>query len=92
MPCPRFALSIENLRTHKAPQILVRNGGPASFSPDGKSLAYVAENQLVLRVLANGTSTSIKTGKLVTDDEHSSGVAAALSHEPPVERAARQVT
>ena len=64
VPCPRFALSIENLRTHKAPQIIVKNGGPASFSPDGKRIAYVAENHLVLRVVANGTSTSIATGKL----------------------------
>ena len=64
VPCPRFALNVQDLRTHKAPQIIVRNGGPASFSPDGKRIAFVAENRLVLRVLANGTSTPIKTGKL----------------------------
>jgi Tol biopolymer transport system component len=63
VPCPRFALSIEDLRPHKAPRILLRNGGPASFSPDGKSLAFVAGNRLVLQDLANGTSKSIKTGK-----------------------------
>jgi Tol biopolymer transport system component len=63
VPCPRFALSIQDLRTHKAPRILVRNGGPASFSPDGKRLAFVARNRLVLQVLANGTSKSIKTGR-----------------------------
>jgi Tol biopolymer transport system component len=64
VPCPRFALSVQDLRTHKAPRIIVPNGGPASFSPDGKRLAFVAQNRLVLRTLANGTSTSIKTGKL----------------------------
>jgi Tol biopolymer transport system component len=63
VPCPRFALYIQDLRRHKAPRILVRNGGPASFSPDGKRLAFLAENRLVLRALANSTSTSIKTGK-----------------------------
>jgi Tol biopolymer transport system component len=63
VPCPRFALYIQDLRTHTAPRILVRNGGPASFSPDGKSLAFVARNRLVLQVLANGTSKSLKTGK-----------------------------
>ncbi|HEY1480243.1 MAG TPA: hypothetical protein VGF46_09445 [Gaiellales bacterium] len=63
VPCPTFALFIQNLRTHKPPRILVLNGGPASFSPDGKRLAFVAKNRIVLRVLAKGTSTSIKTGK-----------------------------
>ena len=62
VPCPRFALSIQHLRTHKAPRILVRNGGPASFSPDGKTLLYVAGKQLVLQGVASGTSTTIPTG------------------------------
>ena len=64
MPCPTFALYIQDLRTHKAPRVLVLNGGPASFSPDGKRLAFVAQNRLVLQSLANGTSKSIKTGKV----------------------------
>ena len=41
----------------------MRNGGPASFSPDGKRLAFVDENRLVLRVIATGKSKSLKTGK-----------------------------
>jgi Tol biopolymer transport system component len=64
VPCPTFALYIQDLRTHTAPRILVRNGGPASFSPDGKRLAFVAQNRLVLDVLATGKSKSFKTGKL----------------------------
>ena len=64
VPCPTFALYIQDLRTHKAPRVLVLNGGPASFSPDGKRLAFVAQNRLVLQSLANGTSKSIKTGKV----------------------------
>jgi Tol biopolymer transport system component len=64
VPCQRFALYIQDLRTHKAPRVLVLNGGPATFSPDGKSIAFVLRNRLVLRVLASGKSTSIKTGKL----------------------------
>jgi Tol biopolymer transport system component len=63
VPCPTFALYIQNLRTHKDPRVLVRDGGPASFSPDGKRLAFVAKDRLVVRVLAGGASTSIKTGK-----------------------------
>ena len=64
IPCPRFALYIEDLRKHKAPRMLARDAGPASFSPDGKRLAFVARNRIVLWVLANGTSRSIKTGKV----------------------------
>jgi Tol biopolymer transport system component len=63
VPCPTFALYIQDLRTHTAPRTLLLNGGPASLSPDGKRLAFVARDQLVLEVVANGTSTSIKTGK-----------------------------
>ena len=64
IPCPRFALYIEDLGKKKAPRILARDAGTASFSPDGKRLAFVARNQIVLRVIANGTSMSIKTGNV----------------------------
>jgi Tol biopolymer transport system component len=63
--CPRFALYIEDLRKHKGPRILARDAGPASFSNDGKRLAFVAKNRIVLWLLANGTSKSIKTGKVL---------------------------
>ncbi|HZS24948.1 MAG TPA: hypothetical protein VFA30_08165 [Gaiellaceae bacterium] len=65
VPCAVFGLYIQNLRAHKAPRILARDTGPATFSPDGKRLAYVASNhRIVLRVLANGKSTSVATGKI----------------------------
>jgi Tol biopolymer transport system component len=64
VPCATFALYIQDLRTRKEPRMLVRDGGPASFSPDGKRLAFVARDRLVLRVLANGTSKALKTGKV----------------------------
>jgi Tol biopolymer transport system component len=64
VPCQRFALDVQNLQSHKAPRVLVRNGGPASFSPNGKSLAFVVESHLVLQVLASGSSKAIKTGTL----------------------------
>jgi len=65
VPCAVFGLYIQNLRKHKAPRILVRNTGPASFSPDGKRLAFVVRNRIVLRLLANGKSTSVATGKVI---------------------------
>jgi Tol biopolymer transport system component len=65
VPCPRFALYIEDIRRHKAPRILVRDAGPASFSNDGKRVAFVARNRIVLQVLASGKSTTIKTGNVL---------------------------
>ena len=64
VPCPRFALYLEDIRRHKAPRILVRDAGPAAFSNDGKRVAFVARNRIVFWVLANGKSTSIKTGNV----------------------------
>jgi Tol biopolymer transport system component len=64
VPCPTFALYIQNLRTGKAPSLLVRNAGPASFSPDGKTLVFIARNRLILRPLAHGASKVLTTGKV----------------------------
>ena len=65
VPCAVFALYIEDLRKHKAPRILERDTGPATFSPDGKSLAYVAKNhRIVLRLIAKGTLKYVATGKI----------------------------
>jgi Tol biopolymer transport system component len=61
-PCQRFALYIENIRTHASPRKLTNDAGPAAFSPDGKTLAFVAQNALVLWPLAGGTSTTVATG------------------------------
>jgi Tol biopolymer transport system component len=64
MGCPRFALYIQDLRKHKAPRILARDAGPAGFSQDGKSVAFVAKNRIVLWRLENGKSTKVATGKV----------------------------
>ena len=64
-PCAVFALYIQDLRKHKAPRILARDTGPASFSPDGKRLAFVARNRIVLWLLKNGTSRSVATGNVL---------------------------
>jgi Tol biopolymer transport system component len=65
VPCEVFGLYLQDLRKHKMPRILERDTGPATFSPDGKSLAFVASNhRIVLRLLANGKSKSVPTGKV----------------------------
>jgi WD40-like Beta Propeller Repeat len=62
-PCPRFALYKENvLKKPKTPQRVVKDTGPATFSPSGTQLAFVANGGLVLWSLAAGTSTTIPTG------------------------------
>jgi dipeptidyl aminopeptidase/acylaminoacyl peptidase len=67
VPCAVFGLYVENLSKHQRPRILARNTGPATFSPDGKSLAFVAQNhRILLRVLATGKSKFIPTGKRIT--------------------------
>jgi len=64
LACPRFALYIQDLRKHKAPRMLARDAGPAGFSRDGKSVAFVAKNRIVFWRLDNGKSTRIATGKI----------------------------
>jgi Tol biopolymer transport system component len=61
-PCPRFALYKENILKTKKPQRVVKDAGPATFSPNGTQLAFVAGGGLVLWSLAGGTSTPITTG------------------------------
>jgi hypothetical protein len=62
-PCQRFALYKESILTKvKKPQRVVKDAGPATFSPNGTQLAFVAHGGLVLWSLAAGTSTTIPTG------------------------------
>jgi len=65
IPCAVFGLYVENLRKHTPPRILAPNTGPASFSPNGERLAYVARNRMVFRLLKSGKSTTVRTGKVV---------------------------
>jgi hypothetical protein len=63
-PCPRFALYKESiLKTKtKTPQRVVKDAGPATFSPGGTQLAFVANGGLVLWSLASATPTTLTTG------------------------------
>jgi Tol biopolymer transport system component len=63
IPCPRFALYVEDIKRKKEPRLLHRDAGPASFSHDGKRLAFVAKNRIVLWTLASGKSQTISTGR-----------------------------
>jgi Tol biopolymer transport system component len=62
-PCQRFALYIEDIRkSGSRPRLLLRDVGPASFSPDGQSIVFVAKGALVIWTLASGASRVISTG------------------------------
>jgi hypothetical protein len=65
-PCPRFALYKESLLTKtKRPQRVVKDVGPATFSPSGTQLAFVANGGVVLWSLATGMPTTITTGDAI---------------------------
>jgi Tol biopolymer transport system component len=61
-PCQRFALYKANTLKNKKPQRVMKDGGPATFSPNGSQLAFVSNNGLVIWTLASGKPTAISTG------------------------------
>jgi Tol biopolymer transport system component len=62
-PCQRFALYKQGLRPKGKPRLLVKNVGPATYSPDGKQLAFIARNtKLDLWTLATGASRRLALG------------------------------
>jgi hypothetical protein len=63
-PCPRFALYKESLLTKgKTPRLVIKDTGPATFSPNGRQLAFVAQNtKLQLWTLATSESKSLSIG------------------------------
>jgi dipeptidyl aminopeptidase/acylaminoacyl peptidase len=66
VPCPHFALYIiSDLRKHKAPRTLMKDAGPAAFSRDGKTVAFVARNRILIWDLKTGKSKAIKAGTVV---------------------------
>ena len=65
VPCPHFAVYIQDLRHRKAPRTLARDAGPASFSPGGTSVALVARNRLFFWRFKDGNWRSITTGTVL---------------------------
>jgi Tol biopolymer transport system component len=62
-PCQRFALYLESLTTKtKKPRLIVKDAGPATFSPDGRQLAYAAGGRLFVRSVASGSAHGLATG------------------------------
>jgi dipeptidyl aminopeptidase/acylaminoacyl peptidase len=61
-PCQRFALYKASLAKKHKLQRVVKDGGPATFSPNGQQLAFVANNGLVLWSLGKNKPTNVSTG------------------------------
>jgi Tol biopolymer transport system component len=61
-PCQRYGLFLSNLKgKQRKPRLIVKDAGPAIFSPDGTRIAYVAADALVLRSLNSGGTTAVST-------------------------------
>lgn len=62
-PCQRFGLFLESLLTKaKKPHIIVKDTGPAVFSPDGKQIVFAADGKLQIRTVASGATKAVATG------------------------------
>jgi len=66
--CPAFALYLFDATRGKTRK-LVNDTGPAGWSPDSKSVVYVAHGDLTLSVVASGKSTKIDTGTHVASGD-----------------------
>ena len=60
-PCPQFGLYLDRVG-HSRPRRIANDTGPAGWSPDGKTLAFVAHGRLILRAPDGGRRTTISTG------------------------------
>ena len=59
--CPAFALYIAAASTGR-PRRIANDTGPAGWSPDAKTLVFVARGTLTLAVVSSGKTTRIATG------------------------------
>jgi Tol biopolymer transport system component len=70
-PCPQYGLYLANVAKPHRPRRIVNDTGPAGWSPDGKSLVFVARGALTLWVVASGQRTAISTGPHVATGDAS---------------------
>lgn len=62
-PCQRFGLYIESLLTKaKKPHMVLKDAGPAAFSPDSEHVVFVADAKLEVRSVVSGATRVIRTG------------------------------
>jgi Tol biopolymer transport system component len=67
--CPQYALYLARVPAPHRPRRLVNDTGPAGWSPDGKTLAYVHLGALTFQTVATGATRTIETKPhIVTGD------------------------
>lgn len=59
--CPAYALYVAAASTGR-PRRIANDTGPAGWSPDGRTVVFVARGALTLAVVATGKTTGIATG------------------------------
>ncbi len=64
-PCPQFALYVASISRPHRPRKVVNDTGPAGWSPDGKTLLFVAKGALTLWNVNGSQGTPIGTGEHV---------------------------
>lgn len=67
-PCQRYGLFIEILTGKKTPRLIVKNAGPATFSPDGKQIVFASGGKLEIRSVSGGAPKTLSTGKAYPTD------------------------
>jgi len=60
-PCPQYALYLARVPAPHRPRRLLNDTGAAGWSPDGKTLAFVARGELTLWTVASGARTTVAT-------------------------------
>jgi Tol biopolymer transport system component len=63
--CPQFGLYLASIPPPHRPRRIANDTGPAGWSPDGRSLVYVARGALTIRPVGGGALTTIATGSEV---------------------------
>lgn len=67
--CPQFGLYLASVAAPHHPRRIVDDTGAAGWSPDGKSLVFIAKGVLTVRQIGSGAERTISTGTHVADGE-----------------------
>jgi Tol biopolymer transport system component len=61
-PCPQYGLFGASVPKPHKPRKILNDAGPAGWSADGKTLAFIWRGQLTLRDVASGRRTTVSPG------------------------------
>jgi Tol biopolymer transport system component len=70
-PCPQYGLYVASVPKPHKPRKFLNDAGPAGWSPNGKTLAFIWRGSLALGDLATGKRTLISTGPHIATGDSS---------------------